>query len=125
MLNLPSSLLARAALYRHTRDFARARQDLQEVFDIAEPSGMRLYLTDYHLEMARVLLAEEETPLIFPLSDEEQEAKSGQVPSLTREGGGWVTIKKHIEKAAKLIAETGYHRRDSELAALRQALQNT
>ncbi len=122
---LPRGLLARAALYHHTRDFDRARQDLQEVFDIAEPSGMRLHLTDYHLEMARVLLAEEETPLIFPLSDEEQEAKSAQAPFLTREGGGWVTIKKHIEKAAKLITETGYHRRDPELAALKQALQNT
>ncbi|MEZ5536538.1 MAG: SEFIR domain-containing protein [Thiolinea sp.] len=57
--DLPRGLLARAALHRHTRDFARARQSLQEVFDIAEPSGMRLHLTDYHLEMARVLLAEE------------------------------------------------------------------
>jgi len=44
---LPLGLLARAALFRHTHDFARARQDLQEVFDIAEPSGMRLHLTDY------------------------------------------------------------------------------
>ncbi|MEZ5449024.1 MAG: hypothetical protein R3E89_08505 [Thiolinea sp.] len=52
------SLLARAALYRHTHDFARAHADLQEVFEIAEPSGMRLHLTDYHLEMAWVLLAE-------------------------------------------------------------------
>ena len=56
---LPRGLLARATLHRHTRDFARARQDLQEVFDIADGSGMRLYLTDYHLEMARLLVAEE------------------------------------------------------------------
>ena len=64
---LPLGLLARAALHRHTHDFARARQDLQEVFDIADGSGMRLHLTDYHLEMARLLVAEEETPPQPPL----------------------------------------------------------
>ena len=117
--HIPRGLLARAALYRHTRDFARARQDLEEVFDIADSSGMRLHLTDYHLEMARVLLAEMETPPIFPFSVDEQGAKPAQASSLTREGGGWVTIKEHIEKAAKLIAETGYHRRDAELADLK------
>ncbi|MEZ5449612.1 MAG: hypothetical protein R3E89_11710 [Thiolinea sp.] len=53
---LPLGLLARAALHRHSGDYARARQDLQEVFDIAEPSGMRLHLTDWHLEMARYFL---------------------------------------------------------------------
>ncbi len=129
--HIPRGLLARAALYRHTRDFARARQDLQEVFDIADSSGMRLHLTDYHLEMARVLLAEMEPPFDRPatfgyagvsLSGEEKEAKSAQAPYLTREGGGWVTIKEHIEKAAKLIAETGYHRRDAELADLKSKI---
>ena len=128
---LPLGLLARAALHRHTRDFARARVDLQEVFDIADSSGMRLHLTDYHLEMARVLLAEMEPPFDRPatfgyagvsLSGEEKEAKSAQAPYLTREGGGWVTIKEHIEKAAKLIAETGYHRRDAELADLKSKI---
>ena len=88
---LPLGLLARAALHRHTRDFARARQDLQEVFDIADGSGMRLHLTDYHLEMARLLVAE----------------------------GAVAGLQKHIEAAAKLITETGYHRRDTELADLK------
>jgi hypothetical protein len=46
---------------------------------------MRLFLTDYHLAIAR------------------------RDPVKNRE---------HIEKAAKLIAETGYHRRDAELAEL-------
>ncbi len=73
---LPRALLARAALFRHTHDFARARADLQEVFEIAEPSGMRLHLTDYHLEMARLLLAEEETPPNLPLSGKEQDDAS-------------------------------------------------
>ena len=30
--------------------------------------------------------------------------------------------KEHLEKAAKLVAETGYHRRDPEVAELREAL---
>jgi len=30
--------------------------------------------------------------------------------------------KEHLEKAANLVAETGYHRRDPELAELRAAL---
>lgn len=93
--HLPRGLLARAALHRHTHEFAHAHADLQEVFDIAEPSGMRLHLTDYHLEMARLLLAE------------------------GREGGN---ITYHITAAAKLIQETGYHRRDQELLELQQAV---
>jgi hypothetical protein len=91
-----SGLLARAALFRHRHDFARARQDLQEVFDIAEPSRMRLHLTDYHLEMAWLMLAEQE---------------EGDRPR-----------QHHIEAAAKLITATGYHRRDPELAELQQQL---
>ncbi|HRJ53985.1 MAG TPA: toll/interleukin-1 receptor domain-containing protein [Candidatus Thiothrix moscowensis] len=105
---LPHGLLARAALHRHTRDFARARQDLQEVFDIAEPSGMRLFLTDYHLEMARLLVAESLAP--FP-------------PCGGRVGEGGNSREAadpayHIAAAAKLINETGYHRRDKELEEL-------
>lgn len=65
---LPLGLLAHAALYNdnrnrnRNRNFTRARQDLQEVFDIAGFSGMRLHLTDYHLEMARLLIAEKGNP---------------------------------------------------------------
>ena len=91
---VPFGLLARAALHRHTHDVTRARQDLQEVFDIADGSGMRLHLTDYHLEMARLLVAE----------------------------GAVAGLQKHIEAAAKLITETGYHRRDPELADLKTKL---
>lgn len=93
---LPLGLLARAALFRHIHEFTRAHADLQEVFEIAEPSGMRLYLTDYHLDMARLLIAE------------------GKEPTSK--------IRKHVEKAEKLINDTGYHRRDKELAELRNYL---
>ncbi|MFZ1344124.1 hypothetical protein [Thiothrix eikelboomii] len=105
---LPWGLLARAALYRYTRDFARARQDLQEVFDIADGSGMRLHLTDYHLEMARLLVAESLAPC---------PPCGGRV----REGGH-SDLTYHITEAERLIKETGYHRRDQELLDLQQTL---
>jgi tetratricopeptide (TPR) repeat protein len=109
---LARGLLARAALHRHTRDFTRARQDLQEVSDIADGSGMRLHLTDYHLEMARLLVAEFLTPC---------------PPCGGRVGEGGNSREAadpayHIAAAAKLINETGYHRRDQELLDLQQAL---
>ena len=115
---LPRGLLARAALFRHTHDFARARADLQEVFEIAEPSGMRLHLVDYHLEMARVLL--EENPPCSPF------CKGGNPPAsigsdrevLPFAKGETEGISFHITAAARLIQETGYHRRDAELAAI-------
>ncbi|WP_146162007.1 hypothetical protein [Nitrosomonas oligotropha] len=109
--DLPLGLLARAALYRDTRnpnhDFTRARQDLQEVYDIAEPSGMRLHLTDYHLEMARLLIAERENSPRFPLEKGEPEG---------------ISLHEHIAKAAKLIEETGYKRRLPELQELQHKL---
>lgn len=89
--HLPDGLFARANLHRQTQDFTHAHQDLQEVLDIAEPSRMRLHLTDYHLEMARLLLAEERGDINY-----------------------------HIQTAAHLIHETGYHRRDAELSELQQ-----
>lgn len=99
---LPRGFLARAALHRHTHDFARAQADLQEVFDIADGSGMRLFLTDYHLEMARLLVAEEEAKL--PQNDDQNRKK---------------LLQQHLMEAEKLINDTGYHRRDKELADLR------
>ncbi len=105
--HLPRGLLARAALYRDARnpnhDFTRARQDLQEVYDIAEPSGMRLHLTDYHLEMARLLIAEQQQPPQTPV-------ETGESTELS--------LQDHIAKAEKLIEETGYKRRLPELKEL-------
>ena len=92
---LPVSLLSRTTLHRHNQNFTLAHKDLQEVHDIAEPSGMRLYLTDYHLEMARLLLAEQ-------ASDDE--------------------IQRHIQSATQLIEATGYNRRLPELQALRLSI---
>ena len=106
---LPWGLLSRAALHRHTHNFSRTRQDLQEVFDIADGSGMRLHLTDYHLEMARLLVAESLAPC---------------PPCGGRVGEGGNSREAadpayHIAEAERLINETGYHRRDKELAELK------
>ncbi len=92
---LPFGMLTRAAMHRVTGNLIESRKDLQEVFDIAKPNGMRLHLTDYHLEMARLLLAE----------------------------GKPVDAREYAGKAVKLIGETGYHRRDVELRELQEALQ--
>ncbi|HTU44774.1 MAG TPA: hypothetical protein VMF91_06915 [Bryobacteraceae bacterium] len=73
------------------------QRDLEEVYRLATRCGMRLHLTDYHLAQARYLLRERRL----------SEARD------------------HLDKAAALIAETSYHRRDRELAELRQALAAT
>ena len=108
---LPSGLLARATLFRHTHNFTHARQDLQEVYDIAEPSGMRLFLTDYHLEMTRLIL--EESKVLAPSLDTPKATHSSQTPEST------LTLEGHINQAEALINATGYHRRDAELAELK------
>lgn len=87
-------LLARAAFYREQGQFAAARRDLNEVLEIAERCGMRLFLTDYHLESCRLGLAENELP----------------------------TAREHLDTARKLVAETGYHRRDREVQELEKLL---
>ena len=90
MDDVPRGLLARAGFYRRQGEFERAHRDLSEVHKIASRGGMRLHLTDFHLESARLTLAETD-------------------PSTARE---------HFEKARDLVHETGYHRRDPELAEI-------
>ena len=99
---LPLGFLARAAYHRTTQNYPAALEDLEEVLDIAdEPSGMRLHLTDYHLEMARLCLA----------MSEAQPEKLAEA-------------EEHTELAAQLVEDTGYHRRDGEVAELREKLKN-
>ena len=84
---LPRGLLARAELHRRKGEFDLARRDLREVEKIARRGEMRLHLTDFRLESARVALAESD-------------------PTAARE---------HLATARQLVTETGYHRRDPEL----------
>ncbi len=94
--NLPWALLARSEIHRHRRVFDPARRDLHEVEKIARRGEMRLHLTDFHLESARLALAESD-------------------PAAARE---------HLDKARQLVTETGYHRRDPDLDEIAAQLPN-
>jgi len=91
---MPHGLLARAALRQVEGDLARSWMDLDEALALATRAGMRLHETDAHLGFVRLHLAEGK--------------KEGARASL--------------ERARTLVAETGYHRRDPELAELTAAL---
>ncbi|MEM6455167.1 MAG: TIR domain-containing protein [Acidobacteriota bacterium] len=93
--DLPRGLLARAAYSRLVaRDANAANDDLQEVEELADRCGMRLFACDAHLERARLLRDLSE-------ADDARER-----------------VRAHVEAANMLIEETGYHRRDGELANL-------
>lgn len=122
--HIPRGLLARAAFYRAQGNYTDASHDLAEVLEIAEPSQMRLHLTDYHLEMARLLLAKARS-FNEPLLGE------GSVTSMmtgqehlfaSKQGVKKGEFHYHVTKADHLINETGYHRRDKELAELKAQL---
>lgn len=91
---LPRGLLARAALHRFIRDCERAEHDLSEVLRIATRSEMGLHLADYHLESARLRIAQ---------GDKEK-------------------AQEHLTTAKEMIDRMGYHRRDEEVDELEQLL---
>lgn len=91
---LARGLLVRAGIWRIKKDRTQARADLDEVLRLAERSGMRLFEADAHLEYARLHL------------------DLGQ-PDRARP---------HFETARDIIAQTGYRRRDPEVAELEQRL---
>jgi tetratricopeptide (TPR) repeat protein len=88
--NLPWGLLARAAFHRLRGYLAGAAVDLAEALEIAERGGMRLHLCDAHLEGAR----------------------------LARRQGDEAAARRHLARARELVAETGYKRREREVAWL-------
>jgi tetratricopeptide (TPR) repeat protein len=96
MQYLPLGLLARAALRRFIRDYDLAERDLAEVLRIVMRSGMGLYLADYHLESARLRLAQ----------DNKDKARE------------------HLATAKEMIERMGYHRRDKEVNELEQQLSS-
>ncbi len=104
-------LLERASLHRNINypdyNFTLARQDLQEAYNIAKPSGMLLHLVDYHLEMARLLLTEQTCSAQPPTeTDDKQE----------------LPVQEHVSEASRLIDKTGYKRRLPELQVLQNRL---
>lgn len=87
--HIPRGLLARAGYYRITGDCEGAVGDLEEVREIAERGGMKLWLCDYHLESVRLARSE---------GDKEKMAE-------------------HYGRAKGLIKECGYRRRDGEIGS--------
>jgi tetratricopeptide (TPR) repeat protein len=87
---IPLGLFARAAVFRSSKDFKRAWDDLEETREIAERGNMNLFMADYHLEAARLSYAQEKN----------EEAK------------------KHLETAKQMINKMGYHRRKPEVEEL-------
>jgi hypothetical protein len=71
-----------------------ARRDLDETLTLATRCGFRLHETDAHLAYARLHLAEDDR----------------------------AAAREHLAKARALIDQTGYHRRDEELARLEALL---
>jgi tetratricopeptide (TPR) repeat protein len=94
MDELPRGLLARAELHRVRGDYARAERDLAEAFRIATRGGMGLHLADYHLESARLHLAQ----------------------------GNRDKASEHLATAREMIERMGYHRRDNEVKAIEHQL---
>ncbi len=90
--DLPRGLLARAALGRVRGDRTGASADLVEALEIAERGSMRLFQCDAHLEWTRFHLA----------------------------AGEAVDARRHLEVARGLVEETGYRRREGEVAFLEE-----
>jgi tetratricopeptide (TPR) repeat protein len=112
-----SGLLARAAFRRDTGEWDKAQEDLAETYEIASRGGMRLFLTDYYLERARLLLIQLPQPAV-------QRGWFGRTktipPTLTAQHRTMLQDAEQAWKEANdLIQTTGYHRRDGELAKLR------
>ncbi len=91
---LPLGILARAALHRMQQEFPKAWDDLEEAHEIAERGSMGLHLADYHLEAARLHLAQNQPE----------------------------KAKEHLETAEAMIAKMGYGRRKGEVEELRGSL---
>ncbi|HSS49119.1 MAG TPA: TIR domain-containing protein [Thermoanaerobaculia bacterium] len=91
---LSRGLQDRAAFRRWRGDLSGAKADLDEALEIAERGSMRLHECDAHLEWTRLCLQQ---------GDAE---------------AAW----KHVATARKLVAETGYGRREREVGWLERRL---
>jgi len=91
---IPRGLLARAVFSRVTQAYEQARRDIAEVMRIATRSGMLLHECDAHLEYARLSIAEGNSDNAVP----------------------------HFKSATALVTDCGYHRRDGEVADLKETL---
>ena len=92
--HLIRGLLTRAWLRFLASDPAGSASDLDEAWEIAERGPMKLFMADIHLYRARLF-------------------GSVKYP--------WESPQTDLDEAARLIEETGYHRRDEELTDAREA----
>jgi tetratricopeptide (TPR) repeat protein len=120
--DLPRGLLARAAFCIRIGNWEGAIRDLNEVEEIAEPGPMRLFLCDMALERARLVFAKIEA--FAPLNGmlEKDNPPKPEVPSAEEIAKLREEAAKQIKIAADYIQTCGYHRRDEELAELREVL---
>ena len=130
---LPSALIARATFDRALGKLQGAI-DLAEAYEIAARGQMRLHLTDYHLESARLQLtqlapAEALQPVprgmwqrIFGAAPVEAGTAPQAVLPLAEAQGARARAEEHYEAACQLIGATGYKRRLPELEAIRACL---
>jgi tetratricopeptide (TPR) repeat protein len=92
--HLVLGLLGQTAFYRTIQDWPQADRDLEEALETVQPTGMRLYEADCHLEYARLYLAQ----------GQKEEARQS------------------LALAKPMIQQMGYHRRDREVKNLEAQL---
>ena len=119
---LPKGLLARAVLRRSVGDWGAAASDLDEVNEIAELGPLKLYLCDMALECARLAFAQVEA--FAPLNGmlEKDNPPKPEVPTPEKIAELKAEAEKQIKIADDYIQSCGYHRRDEELAELKDVL---
>jgi hypothetical protein len=104
---LASALRLRAQVLSANGGASRAREDLDEAWDIAERGPLRLHMADIHLYRAR----------LFGLRIADRGVRNEVAETYP-----WESPKADLEAAEKLINDCGYHRRDEELADAKKAL---
>ncbi len=90
-----------------------------------EAGEMRLHRVDYHLEMVRLLTTPSPQPLSLKRRGAKDYGTSPPRPIRERGPGGEGNAQHHFAEAERLITQTGYHRRRSELANLRATLEQS
>jgi hypothetical protein len=120
--DIPRGLLARAAFRRSIAEWMGAARDVDEVEEIAEPGPMKLVLCDMALERARLAFAQIEA--FAPLNGmlEKDNPPKPEVQSAEEIGKLKGEAEKQIKIAGDYIQTCGYHRRDEELAELKEVL---
>ena len=104
--NLIRGLLAQAELYRIRSEFQLAKQNIEEVYEIAKRGEMKLHLADYHLEACRLCSAEGK-----------METGGGRTEAVEKKKR---EAEEHLRVASEMIEEMGYGRRRPEVEELRK-----